>query len=133
MDEMKYIVYVRVDEHGGIIECNSSLWLTDTAGWVEIDRGWEYPRYPHAQANYFEKPLFTDHGIARYKLVGTTPVERSAEEMAEELASRPTPGPVPTLEELMAEVEKLRAELDEQRTINGELTDAVVELAQLIG
>ena len=36
MDE-KYIVYVRADEAGRIVEINSSAFLADTAGWTAID------------------------------------------------------------------------------------------------
>ena len=69
------------------------MWLTDTEGWVEIDKGSEYPKYPHAQKNYFPKPLFTDDGIARYKLVDGKAVERSTAELETELDSRPAPEP----------------------------------------
>ena len=51
MDE-KYIVYVRADEAGRIVEINSSAFLADTAGWTAIDEGYG-DKYHHAQGNYF--------------------------------------------------------------------------------
>lgn len=35
--EDKYIVYVRVNELGYIVEINSSAFISDTTGWIEID------------------------------------------------------------------------------------------------
>ena len=36
MDE--YLVYIRVDDAGRVVGINSSAFLADTEGWVEIDR-----------------------------------------------------------------------------------------------
>ena len=75
-----YIVYVVLDEHNLISAVNSSAFLTDTTGWTEIDRGYTQ-RHHHALGNYFEKSIYDDRGIKRYKLVDGKPVERTAEEM----------------------------------------------------
>ena len=67
--EMKpYIVYVKPNESGYIIAVNSSAFLTDTTGWVEIDSGYG-DKYHHAQGNYFSEPIYTMGGAYRYKLV----------------------------------------------------------------
>ena len=78
MDE--YIVYIRVDDAGRVVDINSSAFVQDTDGWVEIDRG-HGDRYHHAQGNYLPGPLMDERGLYRYKLAGGAVVERTAEEM----------------------------------------------------
>lgn len=80
MDMQPYIVYVRTDDAGSITAINSSAFLPDVIGWVQIDSGYG-DKYHHAQGNYFDKPLCDERGICRYKLVNGRPVERSQEEM----------------------------------------------------
>lgn len=80
-NEMKpYVVYVKTDEQNRIIAVNSSAFLTDTEGWTEIDSGYG-DRFHHAQGNYFDKPLFDERGICRYRLVLGVPQERTREDM----------------------------------------------------
>lgn len=88
--EDKYIVYVRVNEVGYIIEINSSAFISDTAGWIEIDSGYG-DKHHHAQGNYFPQPLYDIRGCANYKLENNIPVERSDEEKEAEIANRPAP------------------------------------------
>ena len=78
MDE--YVVYVKLDEQSRITAVNSSAFLQDAQGWTAIDSGYG-DKYHHAQGNYFPKPVIDERGIYRYKLVGSLPVERTAEEM----------------------------------------------------
>ena len=86
MDE-KYIIYVRADEAGRIVEINSSAFLADTAGWTAIDEGYS-DKYHHAQGNYFALPLYGPDGCANYKLADGTPALRTeAEKAAAELAA----------------------------------------------
>ena len=87
MDE-KYIVYVRADEAGRIVEINSSAFLADTAGWTAIDEGYG-DKYHHAQGNYFPLPLYGTDGCANYKLADGTPALRTEAEKAAEIAARP--------------------------------------------
>lgn len=90
---MEYIVYVRPNESGYITDVNSSAFLTDSTGWVEIDRGYG-DRYHHAQGNYFPESIYTDGGAYRYKLVDGEVVECTAEEIAkQEEALKPVPAP----------------------------------------
>lgn len=85
------IVYVKPNENSYITAVDSSAFLADTTDWVEIDRG-TGDRFYHAQNNYFEKPIMTDGGAYRYKLVDGKHVECSAEEIAEqEESQRPVP------------------------------------------
>lgn len=82
MDET-YLVYVKTNSSGYITAVNSSAFLTDTTGWVEVDRGYG-DKYHHAQGNYFPLPIITDYGAYRYKLVDGKPVECTAEEIAQQ-------------------------------------------------
>lgn len=88
---MEYIVYVKPNENNHITAVNSSAFLTDTTGWVEIDRG-SGDKYHHAQGNYFEMPIITEDGAYRYKLVNGQAAECTPEEIAEQKeANKPVP------------------------------------------
>lgn len=115
---MEYIVYVKPNESGYITSVNSSAFLLDTTGWVEIDRGYG-DKHHHAQGNYFPQPIITDGGAYRYKLVDGKPVECTAEEIsAQEEAMKPVP--TPSLEN---RVEVLESTTD----------DMILLIADLIG
>ena len=89
-----YVVYGKIDSRGYIIAVNSSAFLTDPSGWMEIDRGYG-DKYHHAQGNYFPQPIRTIGGAYRYKLVDGKPVECTAEEIAQqEEANKPISAPV---------------------------------------
>lgn len=108
---MEYIVYVKPNENGYITAVNSSAFLTDTTEWVEIDRGYG-DKYHHAQNNYFEKPIMTDGGAYRYKLVDDVLVECTPEEIAaQEEANKPVPAPSNNLAERVTAVESDVADL----------------------
>jgi len=93
MMEEPYKVYVRQDNAGYITDVNSSAFLPDTTGWVEIDSGYG-DKYHHAQGNYFPEPIFTMGGAYRYKLVDGTPAECTPEEITAQEAEN-QPGPTP--------------------------------------
>ena len=78
-----YIVYVKTNSNDYITAVNSSAFLTDTTGWVEVDRGYG-DKYHHAQGNYFPLPIISDGGACRYKLADGKPVECTAEEIAQQ-------------------------------------------------
>lgn len=78
-----YIVYAKTNSSGYITAVNSSAFLPEHAGWVEIDRGYG-DKYHHAQGNYFPQPIIAEGGAYRYKLVDGKPVECTAEEIAEQ-------------------------------------------------
>lgn len=80
MKEQPYKVLVRVDSAGRVVEINSSAFVQDATGLVEIDSGYG-DRYHHAQGNYLPGPLMDERSIYRYKLVDGKPIERTAEEM----------------------------------------------------
>lgn len=103
--ENSHSVYVKTNSDGYITAVNSSAFLTDTTGWIEIDSGYGN-KYHHAQGNYFPQFIFTDGGAYRYKLVGGKPVECTPEEIREqEEANKPAPSPSGDLESRVATVE----------------------------
>ena len=113
-----YIVYAKTDSSGYITAVNSSAFLHDTAGWTEIDSGYG-DKYHHAQGNYFPQPIIAMGGAYRYKLIDSTPLECTAEEIAaQEEALKPVP--TPTLE---SRVETLETTTD----------DMILLMADLIG
>ena len=114
MDE--YLVYIRVDDAGRVVDINSSAFLTDTDGWMKIDRG-HGDRYHHAQGNYLPGPLMDDRGVYRYKLVDGKPAERTQEEMD---ADYTPPEQKPTTEQ---RVDALETTTD----------DIILMMAELIG
>ena len=81
-----YIVYAKINSSGYITAVNSSAFLLDTDGWTEIDSGYG-DRYHHAQGNYLPKPIITDSGAYRYKLVGRRVTECSESEILEQEAA----------------------------------------------
>lgn len=85
-----YIVYIKTDDRSRITEINSSAFLTDITGWIEIDIG-TGDRYHHAQGNYLDNSLYTDDGVPRYKLVNGSVAERTTEEISEDVAAIPDP------------------------------------------
>lgn len=75
-----YIVYAKVNSDSYIIAVNSSEFLTDTTDWIEIDRGYG-DTYHHAQSNYFDKPIITEGGAYRYRMVDNTVIECTSEDI----------------------------------------------------
>lgn len=94
MKHKTYAVLVRTDEQDRIIAINSSAFVTDVDGWVQIDEG-DGDRYHHAQGNYLPMPLTDDRGVYRYKLADGHAVERTQEEMDGDYTQ---PEETPTLE-----------------------------------
>ena len=91
MDE--YLVYIRVDDVGRVVDINSSAFVQDTDGWVQIDSG-HGDRYHHAQGNYLPGPLADERGVYRYALEDGAIVERTQEEMdADYTPPEPEPDP----------------------------------------
>lgn len=99
--EQPYKVLVHVDDAGRVVEINSSAFVTDTDGWVEIDSGWG-DRYHHAQGNYLPGSLMDRRGLCRYKLGNGKIVERTQEEID---ADYTPPQTTPTVEQRLTVVE----------------------------
>ena len=75
-----YNVFIRVDDKGRVVGINSSAFLQDTTGWVQIDSG-TGDRFHHAQGNYMPKPIYNRSGIPIYKMEMGEIKERSEEEI----------------------------------------------------
>jgi hypothetical protein len=91
--EMKpYEVYIQTNENGYIVAVNSSEFLTNIDGWTKIDEGYG-DKYHHAQNNYFDKPIYTESGVYRYKFVDGVAVECTAEEIEEQEVNKPSVEP----------------------------------------
>lgn len=102
-----YIVYIKPDEQNRIQAVDSSAFLRDTDGWIEIDRG-VTDRHHHAQGNYFPLPIYDERGIMRYLY---TPDDESlwrertqAEMDADWVEPVPVPDPIERIAELEAKL-----------------------------
>lgn len=96
-----YQVYIQTNEFLAVTAINSSAFLPDATGWIQVDVG-SGDRYHHAQGNYLEKPLMTMHGVYQYKLIDGRIVERTEAEIAADIAA--IPAPPPTTDEVMEEL-----------------------------
>ena len=98
-------VFVKINENNYVVAVNSSAFLSETTDWIQIDEG-VGDKYTHAQGNYFDKPLFEEHGIPQYKHISetSTVVERKAEEIQADIDSI-TVIAEPTTEERLAALE----------------------------
>lgn len=59
-------VYVKVNTNNEIIAVASSVFLKDTTGWIEIDKGFG-DKFAHAQSQYFDMPLMNENGTYNFK------------------------------------------------------------------
>lgn len=98
-----YKVYVKVDENNNITAVNSSAFLPDTTGYIEIDEG-VGDKYHHAQNHYLDKPLMDEYGRYNYKWID------EVVEVAE--VDKPSiPTPIPTQEERLEVLESALLEV----------------------
>lgn len=90
-------VFVKINENNCVIDCNSSIFLTDTTKWIQIDEG-TGDKYAYAKSKYFDKSLIDENGIPRYKYLAETKTveERTAEEIQADIDAL---NPQPTDEE----------------------------------
>lgn len=106
MELDNYKVYIQTDANNNVIAVNSSAFLSDTTGWIEIDEG-TGDKYHHAQGNYLPLGLMTDDGIYQYKYADGELQERTEEEIQKERDARPPAPDVMTLEEITAALNAL--------------------------
>ena len=97
-------VYIKTDDKNRVTAISSEIFISDTTGWTEIDRG-DGDRYVHAQGNYFPQQLTDENGVYRYKYTDGIVSERTAEEIAGDIPA-PVPAP-PTNAELAAAISEL--------------------------
>ena len=72
-------VYIKTNDNNEIIQVESSVFLLDTTGYIEIDSGLG-DEYAHAQSQYLEKGLMDEFGRYNYKYVDGVVVEIPEEE-----------------------------------------------------
>lgn len=123
MEENLVKVFIKTDDNNNIIDINSSIFIKDITGWIEIDSG-TGDKYAHAQNYYFDKPLVTETGIYRYQYLYKMIVEKTDEEISAEEAKLPQPG--------MSDVELLKAQVQALSTENEFLSDCLIEMAQVV-
>lgn len=123
MEEDLIKVFIKVDDNNNIIDINSSIFITNSTDWIEIDEG-TGDKYAHAQNYYFDKPLMTETGIYRYQYLYKMIVEKTDEEIVAEEAKLPQPG--------MSDVELLKAQVQALSTENEFLSDCLIEMAQVV-
>lgn len=131
MAHKTYAVLVRTDEQGRIIAINSSAFVADPEGWVQIDEG-DCDRYHHAQGNYLPMPLTDDRGVYRYKLADGHAVERTQAEMDGDYTARPVPATAKTNAELEAENVLLKAQIQAISDRNDFVEDCIAEMATVV-
>ena len=127
----KYQVYIVIDGKNRIVSVDSSVFISDTTGWLQIDEG-TGDRYHHAQNNYFPKPKYDERGIPRYAYVKDgSPKwrERTKEEMD---ADYVPPQPVKTVDELAAENDLLRAQVQSLADRGEFIEDCIAEMAMQV-
>lgn len=130
MDE--YIVYIRVDDTDRVVAVNSSAFLQDTDGWVQIDSG-HGDRYHHAQGNYLPGPLTDNRGVYRYKLVYGKVVERTQEEMdADYTPPEVKPTDAERILQLESEKKLLTAQVQALSDRNDFMEDCIAEMATIV-
>lgn len=129
MMEQPYKVLVRTDSAGRVVAINSSAFVQDASGWVQIDSG-HGDRYHHAQGNYLPGPLTDERGVYRYRLEDGTIVERTAEEMDGDWAPMGTDQD--PLEALQTENTLLRAQVQALADRGEFLEDCIAEMAMVV-
>lgn len=99
-----YKVYIKTDKNNNIVMINSSAFLVDTIGWIEIDEGIG-DKYHHAQGHYLEKGLFDEYGRYNYRYVDGQVVE------IPETEKPPVPAPGPSMTERLEALEAAMLEV----------------------
>lgn len=106
MDEMYNKHYITVDDAGRITDgwSDGPHPKRDTTGATLLRKGgYQFRLYPGGEEN---PQLYTEDGICLYKLAGSVPVPRTAEEIEADRAVLPVPETKPTNEERIAELEE---------------------------
>ena len=127
-----YIVYAKTNSGGYITAVNSSAFLPDITGWVQIDSG-SGDKFHHAQGNYFEQPIMDERGVYRYKLVDGKPVERTQEEMdADYVPPEVKPTDAERILQLESEKKLLTAQVQALSDRNDFMEDCIAEMATIV-
>ena len=129
MENMKIKVYIKIDQNGMIIDINSSIFINNVEGYIEIDEG-SGDKYAHAQGNYLDKGLVDESGRYNYKFEEGKILELTDEEKN---ALFKKPEATPSKQEeinsaLLEENANIRLQLVKQQKINAEIMKTLAEL-----
>lgn len=129
MENIKIKVYVKINEQNIITDINSSIFLNNVEGYIQIDEG-SGDKYAHAQGNYLEKRLFDESGRFNYKFEDGKILELTDEEKN---TLFPKTEAAPSKQEeinsaLLQENANIRLQLVKQQKINAEIMKTLAEL-----
>ena len=113
MDD-KSKVYIRIDNKNRIIACDGGYSIGNIKNydeWILVDEGLG-DKYNLCQSNYFDKPLYEEHGIPIYKYENGCVMERTQTEIDADIAALLVPDPQPTVAELQAKVAELETAIE---------------------
>ena len=132
-DEMQMSrVYVKTDSQNRIVRIEGEYTLSnivDMMDWVLIEEGAPCDRLNLAQSQYFPGGLYTEDGVPRYKLVDGQPVERTEEEIQQDLEILISNAPLSNDLQTKLAIAEL-AELENAHDLENKL--AIAELAELL-
>ena len=129
MENMKIKVYAKINEHNIITDINSSIFLNNIEGYIQIDEG-SGDKYAHAQGNYLEKSLVDESGRFNYKFEDGKVLELTEEEKN---TLFPKTEVQPSKQEeinsaLGQENANIKLQLVKQQKINAEIMKTLAEL-----
>lgn len=107
-----YKVFIKINANKEITAVNSSEFLSDTEGWIEIDSGIG-DKYHHAQNNYFNNPLTDENGLYNYKFVDGAVIERTNEDKASDLTRIEAQKEIAELKTKLAQTDYIAAKIAE--------------------
>lgn len=113
MDD-KSKVYIRIDDKNRIIACDGGYSIGNIKNydeWILVDEGLG-DKYNLCQSNYFDKPLYEEHGVPIYKYENGCVMERTQTEIDADIAALLVPDPQPTVAELQAKVAELETAIE---------------------
>ena len=122
-------VYVKFNENNIITDINSSIFLNNVEGYIQIDEG-SGDRYAHAQGNYLDKHLVDESGRFNYKFEDGKVLELTEEEKN---TLFPKTEVTPSKQEqinsaLLQENANIKLQLVKQQKINAEIMKKIAEL-----
>lgn len=127
MDE--YIVYIKINDDNIITNINSSAFLSDTTGWVQIDEGIG-DKYHHAQNNYLELPIMDGNGIYNYKYQNNQVILRTEEDKNPEYTKIHAANEIVNLKQKLAETDYIAAKIGEGAATREEYAEKLAQRAE---
>lgn len=122
-------VYIKTNENNIITAINSSIFLNNIEGYIQIDEG-SGDKYTHAQGNYLDKSLIDESGRFNYKFEDGKILELTEEEK-NTLFQKPevTPSKQEIINSsLLKENSEIKLQLVKQQQINAEIMKKLAEL-----